>query len=136
MRQNKNIERPMMKAVPPMVSEEDLQALVDGELKAQKRAAISALLANSPADQAKVEAWQQQNLLLRAAFAPVAHEPVPSHLSTAPGALVLPAYSAPPARFQRAPIGRNAWLLLVAGLIVGLGIGLALGLWLGAGKAI
>jgi anti-sigma factor RsiW len=125
-----------MKPAPPSLNEEDLQALVDGELKAQKRAAISALLAKSPADQAKVETWQQQNLLLRAAFAPVTHEPVPPRLSSIPGALVLPSYSTPPARFQLAPINRNAWLLLVAGLIVGLGIGLALGLWLGAGKAI
>ena len=127
-----------MRPLFPAVGEEDLQALVDGELATQRRAAILAHLDASPADQAKVEAWRQQNLLLRAAFAAVAHEPVPLNLSIAPCAKVLAVPPATPPRLTGKSGERRAWLrpwlFLAAGLVLGLGLGLAIGL--GLGKAV
>jgi hypothetical protein len=68
----------------PLVSEEDLHAFVDGETDAQTNAAILALLAASPADAARVEAWRSQNELIRASFAKIEHEPIPLSLSLTP----------------------------------------------------
>jgi len=68
----------------PLVNEEDLHAFVDGETDAQTNAAILALLAASPADAARVEAWRCQNELIRASFAKIEHEPIPLSLSLTP----------------------------------------------------
>ncbi len=135
-----------MRPLFPAVGEEDLHAFVDGELDAQRRKAISAFLAASPADHAKVEAWRQQNLLLRAAFAPVAHEPVPLDLSPVPCAKVRTVHSVTPPLLTGASGDRRSWLrcwlFLAAGLVLGLGLGLGLGLALnlglnlGIGKAV
>jgi anti-sigma factor RsiW len=65
------------------VADEDLHSFVDHEVDDEKREAVLAHLAAVPADAARVEAWRQQNILLRAAFAQVTLEPVPANLSFA-----------------------------------------------------
>lgn len=76
------------------IAEEDLHGFVDGEVNDDKREAILAYLATAPADAARVEAWRQQNILLRAAFSQVALEQVPMSLSFtfAPRLITLPSF--------------------------------------------
>lgn len=55
----------------------DLHGLVDGHIEPDRRAETLRRLAASPADRARVEAWQSQNDQLRSAFAGVDREPLP-----------------------------------------------------------
>jgi anti-sigma factor RsiW len=115
-------------SVHPPITEEDLHALVDGELDAPRLKQILTCLA-TVADHAKVDAWRQQNILLQAAFAPVTHEPMPLGLSLAPcvpRAKVLAAHPAMPLRPPK-PSNRKPWALLA--------VGAALGLCLSSGEA-
>jgi anti-sigma factor RsiW len=105
-----------MSSISPRITEEDLHALVDGQLDAQRQGQILARLTTSPADHAKVDAWRQQNMLLRAAFAPITQEPMPLVLSFIPCAKGL--ISQPPQ--QRKLRNLKPWLLFIAGLILGL----------------
>jgi hypothetical protein len=110
-------------SVHPPVTEEDLHALVDGELDAPRHKQILTCLATA-ADHAKVDAWRQQNILLQAAFAPVTHEPMPLGLSLAPcipRAKVPAAHPAAPLRPPK-PGNRKPWVLLAVGLALGLGL--------------
>lgn len=59
------------------VSEDELHAYVDGELPADRRAAIEAWLAGHPEDMARVTAWRAQADAIRARYGAVADEPVP-----------------------------------------------------------
>jgi len=68
----------------PPVSDEDLHGFVDGETTPERRDAIAAFLAASPADAARVEAWRRQNEAIRAAFARVETERVPLSWSLSP----------------------------------------------------
>ncbi|WOJ89088.1 hypothetical protein RZS28_14950 [Methylocapsa polymorpha] len=68
----------------PPVSDEDLHGFVDGEVEPARRDAILRFLSASPADAARVESWRRQNETIRAAFARVEAEHVPSFLSFAP----------------------------------------------------
>ncbi|WGJ13976.1 hypothetical protein QEV83_15085 [Methylocapsa sp. D3K7] len=61
----------------PPVSEAELHGFVDGGLEHGRRAAVSAFLAASPADAARVDTWRRQNEAIRAAFAPVPAPPLP-----------------------------------------------------------
>lgn len=63
------------------VSEEELHALVDGELSHARRQEIEAWLASHPEDAARVAAWQRQSELLRARHGGVAEEPVPARFN-------------------------------------------------------
>lgn len=63
------------------IAEADLHAYVDGELAAERKAAVDAHLARSPADAAQVAAWRAQAGLLHGVFDPVLAEPVPLRLS-------------------------------------------------------
>ncbi|MBX6427089.1 MAG: anti-sigma factor [Variibacter sp.] len=60
------------------VTEDELHALVDGELPEDRRQDVDAWLANHPEDAGRVAAWHRQNELIRARFAGVADEPVPA----------------------------------------------------------
>gem|GEM_PF-1187072 len=71
-------------AAPPIISEEDLHAFVDGETDAQTNSLILAHLATSRADAARVENWRRQNDMIRAGFAKIEHEPIPLSLSLKP----------------------------------------------------
>jgi anti-sigma factor RsiW len=62
------------------VTEEELHALVDGELPAHRRAAVEAWLATRPEEAARVGAWRIQADVLRARYGAVAGEPVPGRL--------------------------------------------------------
>jgi len=62
------------------VSEEDLQAYVDGVLDGSSRAWVEAHLVAHPEDAARVQAWRELNVALRATYNPVLDEPVPERL--------------------------------------------------------
>ncbi len=62
---------------PRRISELELHALVDGELTAEERAEVEALLAASPAEQALARDFRDLNQALRARYAGRLEEPVP-----------------------------------------------------------
>jgi anti-sigma factor RsiW len=62
------------------VSEDELNAYVDGELPADRREAVAAWLAAHPDDAATVAAYAAQAGSIRARFGAVAEEPVPERL--------------------------------------------------------
>ena len=68
---------------PNAVSEEELHALLDGQLDPASRAAMQARLARDPVASATLQAWQQQRDLLRGLHAPVLDEAVPPALLAA-----------------------------------------------------
>jgi len=63
-----------------MVSEDELNAYVDGELPADRRGAVEAWLATHPDDAGKVAAWRAQADLIRARYSAVAEEKPPQRL--------------------------------------------------------
>ena len=63
------------------ISTEDLHAFVDGQLDADRHAAVAEHLAAHPDAAAKVAAYQSQNEAIAALFGPAGNEPVPAHLS-------------------------------------------------------
>lgn len=65
------------------ISDAELNALVDGELLAERRAQVESWLATEPEAAARVESWRRQNEILRAAFSRVALEAVPQALALA-----------------------------------------------------
>jgi anti-sigma factor RsiW len=65
----------------PRYSDEELSAWVDGEGSAVERAEIDAWLRAHPDEAARVLAWAGDRDALHAAFAAVAHEPVPARLA-------------------------------------------------------
>jgi anti-sigma factor RsiW len=65
------------------VSEDELSAFVDGELPADRRAAVEAWLATHCDDAAKVTAWREQAEMIRARFGAVGSEVPPRRLSVA-----------------------------------------------------
>ena len=60
------------------VTEDELHAYVDGELPADRRAAVERWLADHPDDMARVAAWRAQAEAIRARYGAVASEPVPA----------------------------------------------------------
>ncbi|MGH6677477.1 MAG: anti-sigma factor family protein [Bradyrhizobium sp.] len=72
-----------MSSVSFPIAEDDLHSFVDGEIDDDRREAVLAYLANTPADAARIEVWRQQNMLLKAAFSHVGIEQVPASLSLA-----------------------------------------------------
>jgi anti-sigma factor RsiW len=62
------------------VTEEELHALVDGELPADRKEAVDAWLAAHPEQAAAVAAWRAQADSIRARYGAVASEPVPARL--------------------------------------------------------
>ena len=63
------------------VTEDELHAYVDGELAADRQAAVEAWLATHPDDMARVNAWRALADAIRARYGAVATEPVPARLS-------------------------------------------------------
>ena len=64
-----------------IVSEDELNAYVDGELPADRRAAVEAWLATHPDDAAKVAAWRTQAELIRERYGAVADEMPPQRFN-------------------------------------------------------
>jgi anti-sigma factor RsiW len=62
------------------VTEEELHALVDGELPADRQEAVAAWLASHPDDAALIAAWRAQADSIRARYGAVANEPMPERL--------------------------------------------------------
>ena len=62
------------------VTEDELHAYVDGELAANRRAAVEAWLAAHPDDAARVAAWRLQADAIRARYGNVAAQPIPPNL--------------------------------------------------------
>jgi anti-sigma factor RsiW len=63
------------------VTEDELHAYVDGELPADRRAAVEAWLVSRPDEAARIAAWHQQAELLHARYDGIAEEPVPARLA-------------------------------------------------------
>jgi anti-sigma factor RsiW len=62
------------------VTEDEIHAYVDGELPADRRAAVEAWLASHSDDAARVAAWRAMTDTIRARYGRVADEPVPQRL--------------------------------------------------------
>ena len=62
------------------VTDEELHAYVDGELPADRRAAVEAWLATHADDAGRVAAWRLQADAIRARYADVAEQPIPAKL--------------------------------------------------------
>lgn len=65
------------------VTDDDLQAMIDGQLPADQRALVNAFLMSDPIAARKVESLAQQRSDLRAALAAKAAEPIPDRLRIA-----------------------------------------------------
>lgn len=63
------------------ISEDDLQAYVDGALDPERRASVARYLEEHPEAARRVEAYRRQRADLRAALAPIAEEPLPPNLN-------------------------------------------------------
>lgn len=68
---------------PQLVTADDLNAYVDGELPEARRAEVAAWVAANPDAAGAVAAYRAQNQALQAAFNPVLQEPVPARLREA-----------------------------------------------------
>lgn len=98
------------------VTEEELHALVDGELAVDRQADVEAWLAAHPQDAEQVAQWRAQATLIRARYAGVADEPVPARFD-----------------LDRLARPRRGWQAVVAAAAVALFVvGGATG-WLGRG---
>jgi anti-sigma factor RsiW len=62
------------------ITEEELHAWIDGELEPEREAAVLRYLQEQPDVAHRVTAWREQREALRAAFGPVAAEPIPTRL--------------------------------------------------------
>jgi anti-sigma factor RsiW len=71
----------MMIDRPTTATEDELHALVDGELPADRSEAVEAWLATHAEDRARVAAWRAQREAIRARYNPVASEPIPPRLA-------------------------------------------------------
>lgn len=71
----------------PPIDDDMLHAYVDGRLDGASRARVAAWLEANPEEAARIADWQVAGEALRAAFEPVAQEPVPARLA----AFALPA---------------------------------------------
>jgi anti-sigma factor RsiW len=63
------------------VTEDELHALVDGELPADRRADVEAWLTANADDAARVAAWRMQAELIRLKYGPIAEEPLPTRFN-------------------------------------------------------
>jgi anti-sigma factor RsiW len=86
------------------VTEDELHAYVDGELPADRRAAVEAWLAAHPDDMARVAAWRAQAESIRARYGAVANEPVPARLALE--------------RLDRLDRGRRGWRAYAAAAVL------------------
>lgn len=70
----------MMEQTPDPVGEDDLQALVDGQIGVERRAVIEAYIARHPEAAARVQDYVAQRQMLREALQPKFDEPIPVRL--------------------------------------------------------
>ncbi len=62
------------------ITEEELHAFVDGELPADRMAAVESYLASNPEEAARIASWRAQAAAIRERWGAVAEEPVPERL--------------------------------------------------------
>lgn len=98
------------------INEDELHALVDGQIAEERRADLERWLESHPEDALRLARWRQQNAAIASAFGAVADEPVPERLREA-------------AR-RRRPLGRVAAIAASVALFVA---GAAAG-WFGHGE--
>ncbi len=107
-----------------LLSDADLHGLVDGHIDPDRRAEVLRRAASSPRDRALIEAWQDQNDLIRAAFAEVEGEPLPRALDlrtppklhAVPPAGLAPAATAKPPRWRRIVVSAATMAAVAVGL--------------------
>ena len=134
-----------MPATTSHLSEAEIHGLIDGQIEADRRADILRRAAASATDRSRIEVWQEQADLVRAAFRGVDKEPVPSALSLQPSARLLclpPASAATPKaeKFDGAPLAivpdRAKWrqyaVVVITVAVVATGLA---GAWLAAGSS-
>jgi anti-sigma factor RsiW len=92
------------------VTEDELHAFHDGELPAERRAAVERWLSANPADATRLQAWRSAEDAVRARYGGIAEEPVPARL-------LLQALRRPPRRW----IGSAVAAALAAFAIGGVG---------------
>jgi anti-sigma factor RsiW len=103
------------------VTDDELHALVDGELPAERRAAIEAWLATHPEDAARVATWRAQGDAIRGRYGAIASEPTPSRFDLE--------------RLARAGRNGRSWgAIAAAGMIVAFVAGGVVG-WVGRGAS-
>ncbi|SON56718.1 putative anti-sigmaE protein [Hartmannibacter diazotrophicus] len=95
------------------ISEDDLQAYVDGRLDQVRHAEIEAYLEAHPQEAERLASYQRQREQLKAALRPIAEEPIPSELNLA--RLV---------QDNRKALRRHSWRDAAAAVVL-LGAGLA-----------
>ncbi len=81
---------------PPVVTEDELLAYVDGRLERDARDRVAAWLADHPEDAARVAAYGAQISALRGAYDPILDEPLPPALRAAATPVVRPGIAASP----------------------------------------
>jgi anti-sigma factor RsiW len=131
------------------VGEQELHALVDGELTPERAAEVWAAVSSDPERAAKAAAYRQQNALLRAELDRILDEPVPGRLldvasGAKPGASARTVGGGAAATVPRTPAWRvfpmhaapgwRRWAL-AASLLASLGVGAVAG-WIGRGQVI
>jgi len=84
------------------VTEDELQAYVDGELAAERHNAVDAWLMGHPEEAARVAAWRAQAEAIRARYSAIASEPVPSHFD-----------------LDRLARGARSWRAVAAAAVIG-----------------
>ena len=112
-----------MAAASPL-SDADLHGLVDGHIDPDRRAEVLRRAALSPRDRALIEAWQDQNDLIRAVFADAERELLPRaldmrtppRLHTVLAAAVAPEAAKPASRWRRAAGTAATVAAMAAGL--------------------
>jgi len=67
----------------PPVTEDELHAYVDGQLAAERQAAVERWLAEHPDDASRVAAWRAQADAMHARYGAIANEPVPRRFDLA-----------------------------------------------------
>ena len=87
------------------INEWALHAYVDGELSAEQRAEVEALMARDPEAARKVADWKRQRELLKTAFDGVLDEPVPQQLAAA-------------LRERAGPSRLSPWLAMAAAVLL------------------
>jgi len=65
------------------ITEDDLHGFVDQRLEPKRLAEVRAYLAEHPEISARIAGYAEQRETLRAALAPIAEEPLPTHLNLA-----------------------------------------------------
>lgn len=74
------------------ITEADLHAYVDGQLTPERKLRVEQFLSTHPDEHARVQDWQQQNVLMQDMLASVIDEPLPLSLSLQPTTRQFPWY--------------------------------------------